>query len=636
MIIAKHIVAARIAIILCLFASSRIARAADTNTNVDSIPALRAAVETVLKESKTPGAAIAIVSRDREEWVAGIGKADVAADKPVTLETLFRLGSISKSFVAVAALQLQEQGKLKLTDTVRQWAPDVAFTNPWEATDPVRLVHLMEHTSGFDDMHFREYALDDPTPMSLSEALAYGATSRVSRWRPGTRMSYCNSGPAVLAAVLEKVSGERFEDYVREHIFKPLHMDTADYFYTPAVAEHLSTLYHRDGVTPYPYWHIAFRSSAGVSASAKDMANYVRFFLQRGSLDGTQVLQAASIERMERTETMPSAKLGAMVNYGLFNYAVPEGPFVFRGHNGAVMGGVAQMEYLPNDGRGYVVMLNSGNFGALWKIGKLVRHYITRDLRPPALPPVVAVPAELRQHYGGYYQFISPDEQWSYGLERLIYIKKLTFTTAGISTSTHGLKPERWLPVSERLFRVEDESIPTLALLPDADGQVLLQIGFATFKRVSALRVWAERVGSCLVAVLVLSSIIMAPIWGIRRFLGKSRNPGPLPVRVWPLVSAVLLVSFDVLLLACFRGMITSTYIDDVSLGVLSVHTMSIMLCSLGFPLAAAMGLYVAYRERATPMRRVAYWHSVLVGIAMAATAVYFGYWGLIGLRLWA
>ena len=208
-----------------------------------SIPGLQAAIEKVLKETKTPGAAIAIVSRDQAEWVAGLGMADVAANKPATADTLFRIGSVSKAFAALAALQLQEEGKLKLTDTVRQCGKGRRcrlFSNPWEATDPVRLVHLMEHTTGFDDIHLREYALNDPTPMGLQEALAFGASSRVSRWRPGSRMAYCNSGPAVLAAVIEKVTGERFEDYVQEHFFNPLHMDTASYFYTPAVEQRLT------------------------------------------------------------------------------------------------------------------------------------------------------------------------------------------------------------------------------------------------------------------------------------------------------------------------------------------------------------------------------------------------------------
>src|SRR5688572_10329503 len=79
---------------------------ADRESGPKSIPELQAAIETVLKETKTPGAAIAIVSREKVEWVAGIGKADVAANKMVTAETLFRIGSVSKAFAALAALKL--------------------------------------------------------------------------------------------------------------------------------------------------------------------------------------------------------------------------------------------------------------------------------------------------------------------------------------------------------------------------------------------------------------------------------------------------------------------------------------------------------------------------------------------------
>src|SRR6266498_3843999 len=264
---------------------------ADNESGPKSIPELRVAIESVLNEFKTPGAAAAIVSRVKVEWLEGIGKADVAANQPVTAETLFRIGSVSKSFAALAALKLQEEGKLKLTDTVRQCLPEVAFENPWESTDPVRLVHLMEHTSGFDDLHLKEWAHNDPTPVALKDALAYGAASRVSRWRPGSRMAYCNSGPAVLAAVIEKVSGQQFEDYVQKHFFNPLHMETASYFYTPEVEQRLTKLYRSDGVTTYDYWHFCYRNSGAVNASAKDMANYLRFYIQRGRFDGTQVLQ---------------------------------------------------------------------------------------------------------------------------------------------------------------------------------------------------------------------------------------------------------------------------------------------------------------------------------------------------------
>jgi hypothetical protein len=200
----------------------------------------------------------------------------------------------------------------------------------------------------------------------------------------------------------------------------------------------------------------------------------------------------------------------------------------------------------------------------------------------------------------------------------------------------HGFHSVHWVPVSERLFRGEKESIACLALLPDAEGEVLIQQLFGTYKKVSALRVWAERGGICLVTVLVGSSLVIAPIWIIRKLRGKLRNAGPLSVRVWPLIGSGALATFAILLVISFWGIITSTYIDDVKTGVPSLFTISLMLCSVVFPLAAIAGLYVAWRERSAPMKRGTYWHSVLVGLALIGTAIYFGYWGLIGLRLWA
>jgi CubicO group peptidase (beta-lactamase class C family) len=425
----------RLLLLICLLTGlGRLpASGAETNSEPYTIPELQKAIEAVLKETRTPGAAIAIVSSNKTEWLAGLGKADVAANQPVTPDTLFRLGSVSKGFVALAALQLQEAGKLKLTDTVRQWAPDVAFVNPWEATNPVRLVHLMEHTSGFEDMHLREYALNDPA-ITLDQALAFGASSRVSQWPPGERMAYCSSGPAVLAAVIEKVSGEPFAAYVQTNIFNPLHMG-ASYADTPDVEQRRAKLYGPDGVTPYPYWHFGLWPTAGLNASARDLANYLHFYLQRGSLDGTQVLTTASIERMERGETLPSAKLGPSDDYGLYNYPIPYGPFTLHGHNGATLGGITEFAYLPDQGYGYAVMINSGYYAAADRIANLIREYLRPRMKAPPLPPVAHVSEELKQAYAGHYRFASTPITWARGFYQVLGIRTLTVTTNGFLVS---------------------------------------------------------------------------------------------------------------------------------------------------------------------------------------------------------
>jgi CubicO group peptidase (beta-lactamase class C family) len=485
-------------------------------------------------------------------------------------------------------------------------------------------------------MHLREWAHNDPTPIALKDALAFGAASRVSRWRPGSRMAYCNSGPAVLAAVIEKVSGQRFEDYVQENFFRPLGMNTASYFLTPEVSRHLTKLYYPDGVTPYPYDHFNYRAASSINASVSDMANLVRFFLQRGSLHGTKLLEPASIERMERTETLAAAKLGDFAGYGLYNNATFNGPFVFRGHGGAICGAMTEMDYLPEYGRGFVVMINSGSPIGIYRIRRMLQRYVIRGLTPPAAPAAASIPVDLQRQYSGYYQPASPPDQWRYGFDRLINLLQLAFSSNGVTTSNFGYQKQRWVPVSDRLLRKDDQPVATLAFLPDTDGELLIQGSWVTFKQVSAWRVWAQLIAIVVISLLIGSVLLFAPVWMFAALFGKFRNAGPLSLRVMPLVTTVLLLAFLLLLASALWGELTVSYMDDYTkLGVPNWFTVSIMLSSAGFALATLASLYVVYRERSAAVNRFLYWHSVMVSVAMAAVSIYFGYWGLIGVRLW-
>ena len=319
-------------------------------------------------------------------------------------------------------------------------------------------------------------------------------------------------------------------------------METASYFYTPAVQQHLTKLYHSDGVTTYSYWHIAYRPAGAVNASPLDMANYVRFYLQRGSFDGNQLLQPALIERMETPETLPSAKLGTTAGYGLYNADNFEGAFVFHGHAGSVPGGLTDMAYLPEYDRGYAIMINSGNGGALSRISKLVRHYIIRGLTPPALPPVAFVPAEVQRHYEGYYQEISPRTQMDYGLERLLNMGWLRFRTNGASVI--GLRWAQLVPVTDHLFRKKNQSMATLALLPDSDGKTLIQYGWGTCKKVSGCRVWGQLLAILAICFAMLSSPVFMLVRLGRKLLGKSHSAPPWSVRAMRLLSTLFFGAF--------------------------------------------------------------------------------------------
>src|SRR5580692_6296430 len=123
---------------------------------------LQKAMKEVLDKEHVPGAGVALVANGEVLWCGGIGEADVAAKRAVECDTEFRVGSISKTFVALALLKLQEEGKINLYARLQDVAPEVPVNNRWESTNPVRVVNLLEHTAGFDDMEFCEvYNLRD-------------------------------------------------------------------------------------------------------------------------------------------------------------------------------------------------------------------------------------------------------------------------------------------------------------------------------------------------------------------------------------------------------------------------------------------------------------------------------------------
>src|SRR5690606_36470082 len=137
-----------------------------------TISELQTAIEKVLKDSGTPAVGLAMVQGDSTIWVAGLGKANIEKDVEATEKTMFRIGSTSKMFVSLAILKLQEEGKINLKDRVHDLIPEIGFENPWRGTSPILVEHLLEHTTGWDDMHLTEYALNDPG-LSLKEGLDF-------------------------------------------------------------------------------------------------------------------------------------------------------------------------------------------------------------------------------------------------------------------------------------------------------------------------------------------------------------------------------------------------------------------------------------------------------------------------------
>lgn len=171
-----------------------------------------------------PGAAILILRKDSIVFFHGYGLADIQTREPITIRTLFNLGSISKTFVANAILILQEQGKLSVEDSLIKYFP--AFKNN-DIARRVKIKHLLTHTSGLPDrrkvsedtvLYLTAKDTENWKPEMLTDTLEF---------EPGTRFNYSNPAFNGLALIVEQVSGMKWQEFIGQHIFKPAGMPTS-------------------------------------------------------------------------------------------------------------------------------------------------------------------------------------------------------------------------------------------------------------------------------------------------------------------------------------------------------------------------------------------------------------------------
>ena len=152
------------------------------------------------------------------------------ANRATTPDTLFRIGSTSKAFASLSILKLANEGKLSLQDPVRKLVPEVWFQNRWEASDPVRVVDLLEHTTGWDDMHLREYAKDAPEEWACAKR---STTTTTRAFRAGGRApAWPTATPARRLPLTSSRRSPASDSKITcsKNFFVPIGMKTATYF----------------------------------------------------------------------------------------------------------------------------------------------------------------------------------------------------------------------------------------------------------------------------------------------------------------------------------------------------------------------------------------------------------------------
>ena len=157
-------------------------------TPIKTITQLQDTINKILTNEHQSSIMLAVVTKDTVLFSNAFGIANIDTKQKATNQTLFPMASITKTFTALAIMKLVKQGKLSLYDDLSKIAPEIVFINKWEKTNPVKIIHLLEHTSGFDDLRFNTFWNNNLNITEL-QAIKKCKNSMFCRWRPGEKRS---------------------------------------------------------------------------------------------------------------------------------------------------------------------------------------------------------------------------------------------------------------------------------------------------------------------------------------------------------------------------------------------------------------------------------------------------------------
>ena len=545
-----------------------------------------------LAEGDIAGGEVVVVRDGSVLFAKGYGVADVKTQRPVSPEeTLFRAGSVSKTFTWTAVMQLVEQGKLDLDRDVDDY---LDFKIPNAFDQPITLRELMTHTAGFEISAENLIDYDPARLRPLGDVLKSNIPARI--FPPGKVVAYSNFGAALAGYIVERISGEPFADYIARHIFAPLGMMHSSFVQPlpPSLQDQMSSGYRAASDDPERYELIGLAPAGALATTALDMG---RFMIAQLEDAPGGVLKPETAQLMHAHQRSEAPELNG---FALGFYEESRNGQRIIGHGGDTQFFHSDLHLIPAGKIGLYVSFNSqGKDAAVYKLRQaLFEEFVDRYFpAPAATPAAVATAVADAQTVSGSY--ISSDRQETsifrvFGLLGSSQITAAPDGTLQVSTLT-GVdgQPYRWREIGP--LRYGQEGGPALlSFVRGADGRIdhAAWSGDPTYVLQAAPigeRAWVLPALGAAIGVLVLTVLIWFVGWLIRLRHGASLNlpRGMRPLRRFARVAAVLWLAD----LAGWFGIVMTA---QSNIAALSDALVPVLLCLYGLGLVGLAGTAVA------------------------------------------
>lgn len=399
---------------------------------MDSNNQLLSGLDDLLNEKcaaeKVTGMALMVSKNGEPIYDHFYGYRDIERELPINKDTIFGVASITKSFAALAIMQLVDAKKLSADDLVIKWLPEFKTPNN-QYLDQIQVRHFMSHSSGLPGMEAvnRARALSkasDPDGEYLSGQLALLSSGQPIKnvvglmnamadmdyellGPPGTRFNYSNEGFAMLQEIIERASGKPFIKYMNEHILEPLEMSRSIFLTEELqdfdnVTELYAYKHEKDGTFHSPaWWDVGdIYSNGSLKTTAADLMNYLEVYRNNGVVHGRRIISEESLREM--TTIQFNTPTGRGYGYGL--QIDQQHGIEFIGHGGSIKGVSSHMKVVPSKGISSIVLVNLADVAVEDVLMTALSHIIDIPAPHASHIPTFDVEGEKLQKYVGYYE----------------------------------------------------------------------------------------------------------------------------------------------------------------------------------------------------------------------------------------
>lgn len=329
-------------------------------------------ITTLMQQSRIPGLSLSVIKGEEVIYSKGFGARDLKQNQPATPETLFGIGSCTKSFTCLGILQLAEEGKLSIEDPVSNYIPFKLGMKD----HPIQIKHLMSHSSGIPNLGMAEVLIqrfsgkeEKYVPLSDSKDIYLHINNAQKEVvdEPEKRFFYFNGGYWLLGEIIEKVAKQSYEQYITKNILKPLKMERSTFLQEPFEKDtDAMVAYWMENEEQKPSTHpfdLGIHAAGGLLSSVNELENYVQMYLNGGEMHNEQLISQKSIDTMFKgILEFPQEGFFGKDSYG-FGWMITEDFFGHKlvNHGGSTGMSSANISLIPEQKLGVVTAANCGN-----------------------------------------------------------------------------------------------------------------------------------------------------------------------------------------------------------------------------------------------------------------------------------